>query len=277
MKKSFSIFTHLRYLLVFLLTCHTLLDQSMTAVVLNTLPSSHHHLEIEDVDSESSIDRLSGRSNSSPSTLVLEEDSYLEQDDQECIYGKPQPKLRQKTMRRVLVRITIFIIIALISLGFSLLLAHKTLDIEIPRTLSELKDSALHLEVVAQETWTGYMHVSFVFAVLYLWQQAFSIPGSILLNLLAGYLYGAALGGLWTSALTAAGATLAYLLAYLICEPFMDLKWVVNKMDVIRTQVSVNKMNGGLFWWLLFARLFPFTPYWYVHITVMLTMSYICN
>jgi uncharacterized membrane protein YdjX (TVP38/TMEM64 family) len=233
----------------------------MTDVVPNTLPSSHHRFELEDVDSARSVDSFTRNPNLPLSHPVNDEESYITYDD-ECIYGEAQPIPRKKTIHRVLIRVAIFIIIALASLGLCLVLAHETLDIEIPRTLAELKESALHLELVAQETWTGYTHVTFVFAVLYLWQQAFSIPGSILLNLLAGYLYGAALGGLWTSALTAVGATLAYLLAYLICEPFMDLTWVVNKMNVIRTQVNVNKKNGGLFWWLLFARLFPFTPYW---------------
>jgi uncharacterized membrane protein YdjX (TVP38/TMEM64 family) len=234
---------------------------AMAAVVLNTLPKSRQHFELEDVDSACSVDSFTGKPNSQPSHPVNDDELYITSDD-ERIYGEEQPTIRKKTLNRVLVRVAIFITIALASLGLCLVLAHETLDIEIPRTLAELKESALHLESVAQETWTGYTHVTFVFAVLYLWQQAFSIPGSILLNLLAGYLYGAAMGGLWTSALTAGGATLAYFLAYLICEPFMDLTWVVNKMDVIRTQVNVNKQNGGLFWWLLFARLFPFTPYW---------------
>lgn len=237
----------------------------MSAVVLDTLPNSRHRLELEDVDSERSVDSITRKPTLSQSSHpVNDEESYIAYDD-ECIYDDVQPIQKKQTIQRVLVRVAIFITIALASLGLCLVLAHETLDIEIPRTLAELKESAIHLELVAQETTTGYMHVTFVFAVLYLWQQAFSIPGSILLNLLAGYLYGAAMGGLWTSALTAGGATLAYLLAYLICEPFMDLTWVNNKMDVIRTQVNVNKKNGGLFWWLLFARLFPFTPYWFMN------------
>lgn len=234
----------------------------MAAVVLNQSPSSHHQSEIEDLESTFSADFYPMKS---PSTDTSYQSSPEDSDD-ECIYTLPPITGNGNVVRRVLVRLLLFVAIALISLGFSLLLAHKTLDIEIPRTLAELKESALHLETVAQETWTGYLHVTFVFAVLYLWQQAFSIPGSILLNLLGGYLYGTAVGSLWTSVLTAGGATLAYLLAYLISEPFMELPWVVTKIDVIRTQVDVNKKNGGLFWWLLFARLFPFTPYWSVEI-----------
>ena len=231
----------------------------MASVVLNPLTISQQR-EAEDIDSACSVDIYLVKPDEQ-NQIMDDSGSSLEYSDDECIYSPPQ-KARNGTLRRVLVRILLFVAIALVSLCFSLLLAHETLDIEIPRTLAELKESALHLETVTQETWTGYLHVTCVFAVLYLWQQAFSIPGSILLNLLGGYLYGTAVGSLWTSVLTAGGATLAYLLAYLISEPFMELPWVVTRIDAIRTQVDVNKKNGGLFWWLLFARLFPFTPYW---------------
>ncbi|KAJ2963749.1 hypothetical protein NQZ79_g1253 [Umbelopsis isabellina] len=220
---------------------------------------------IVDADSACSVDIYTSKPVTPPPRAIYEvpEDSEMN----ECIYGQPTVVKSSKTLQNIAIRMFLFTLIAVVSLFFSLLLAHQTLGLGIPHTLSEMKEFAIQLETISQETWTGYLHVVFVFAVLYLWQQAFSIPGSVLLNLLGGYLYGSFAGSLWTSLLTAGGATLAYLLALLVSEPFLDLNWVASRMEVIRTQVNDNKKAGGLFWWLLFARLFPFTPYWFMNMS----------
>jgi uncharacterized membrane protein YdjX (TVP38/TMEM64 family) len=139
------------------------------------------------------------------------------------------------------------------------------LDIGLPRTLEQVQETALHLEELSISTWAGYSSVLFVFSVLYLWQQAFSIPGSVLLNLLAGHLYGIATGAVLTSLLTAGGATLAYGLAILVGEPLIRVPWVARRAAPLNKQLEQERRNGGLFWWLLFARLFPFSPYWFIN------------
>ncbi|KAG0168791.1 Transmembrane protein 41A [Apophysomyces sp. BC1034] len=168
------------------------------------------------------------------------------------------------TWRQLFPRLALFVAIGLISLLFTMTLAHEVLDIGLPRTLAEVQETAVHLEEMARATWTGSFSVAGVFAVLYLWQQAFSVPGSVLLNLLAGYLYGIGLATVWTSWLTAAGATLAYGLAKLVGEPFMQVGWISRKAKVMMGQMN-GRSKSGLFWWLLFVRLFPFTPYWFIN------------
>lgn len=236
----------------------------MATIALNKIPNEPNNM-IVDADSACSVDIYTSKLLTSPPTDLYE---LPEGDDMdECIYGTPIVVKPSKTLKNIAIRMFLFTLIATVSLIFSLLLAHQTLGLGIPHTLSDMKEFAIQLENISQETWTGYVHVTFVFAVLYLWQQAFSIPGSVLLNLLGGYLYGSFAGSLWTSLLTAGGATLAYLLALLVSEPFLDLNWVATRIDVIRTQVNDNKKAGGLFWWLLFARLFPFTPYWFMNMS----------
>ncbi|KAF7721802.1 Transmembrane protein 41A [Apophysomyces ossiformis] len=168
------------------------------------------------------------------------------------------------TWRQLLPRLALFVVIGLVSLFFTMTLAHEVLDIGLPRTLAEVQATAVQLEELARATWTGSLSVAGVFAVLYLWQQAFSVPGSVLLNLLAGYLYGIGLATIWTSWLTATGATLAYGLAKLVGEPFMQIGWISRKAKVMMNQMN-GRTKSGLFWWLLFVRLFPFTPYWFIN------------
>ncbi|CAO3648184.1 unnamed protein product [Mucor hiemalis] len=190
---------------------------------------------------------------------------FVDEDDDEVIYRVDNTK-EAPTWKQLLPRLILFIIIGLVSLVFSISLAHVVLDIGLPRTLEDVQQTALQLDELISNSWTGYGSVTVVFAVLYLWQQAFSIPGSVLLNLLAGYLYGITMGTIWTSLLTAGGATLAYGLAILVGEPLIRVPWFARKAEPLYRQVEQERQNGGLFWWLLFARLFPFSPYWFINL-----------
>ncbi|KAI8975134.1 snare associated Golgi protein-domain-containing protein [Mycotypha africana] len=190
----------------------------------------------------------------------------LSNTDDEVIYRENGQSSNTPTWKRLLPRVTAFIFIGVMSLIFSVSLADAILDIKLPRTLESVQETAIQLEQRINNSWNGYGSVTFVFSILYLWQQAFSIPGSVLLNLLAGYLYGITMGTVWTSLLTAAGATLAYGLAMLVGEPLMQLSWFARKAEPLNRQLEEEKQNGGLFWWLLFARLFPFSPYWFINL-----------
>jgi uncharacterized membrane protein YdjX (TVP38/TMEM64 family) len=189
-----------------------------------------------------------------------------ESDEDEVIYRADNNKSEAPTWRQLLPRLLLFLFIGVLSLVFSVSLAHVVLDIGLPRTLEDVQKTSLQLEELINNSWTGYGSVTFVFAVLYLWQQAFSIPGSVLLNLLAGYLYGISIGTVLTSFLTAGGATLAYGLAMLVGEPLIRVPWVARKAEPLNRQLQQERQSGGLFWWLLFARLFPFTPYWFMNL-----------
>lgn len=191
----------------------------------------------------------------------------IETDEDEVIYRGDNCKSSEApTWRQLLPRLLLFLFIGVLSLIFSISLAHVVLDIGLPRTLEDVQKTSLQLEELIKNSWTGYGSVTFVFAVLYLWQQAFSIPGSVLLNLLAGYLYGITIGAVLTSLLTAGGATLAYGLAMLVGEPLIRVPWVARKAEPLNRQLQQERQTGGLFWWLLFARLFPFSPYWFINL-----------
>ena len=100
------------------------------------------------------------------------------------------------------------------------------------------------------------------------------MPGSAVLNVLAGALFGWR-GLLLTTLLTSCGASICFLMSRAvgvdaICSYFPSFQ---SKLEGLRTLVDAEKKNGTLFLWLISARLFPFTPNWllnmaYPHIGV---------
>ncbi|KAI9487017.1 MAG: snare associated Golgi protein-domain-containing protein [Benjaminiella poitrasii] len=219
---------------------------------------------------------VGGENNGLLEEIEIQQHQPANEEEDEVIYREDNDRTSSRfrklsasdvpTWRQLLPRLILFILIAVISLAFSISLAHTVLDVGLPRTLKDVQQTSIQLEELINNSWTGYGSVTFVFAILYLWQQAFSIPGSVLLNLLAGYLYGITMGTIWTSLLTAGGATLAYGLAILVGEPLIRIPWFARKAEPLNRQLEEEKRSGGLFWWLLFARLFPFSPYWFINL-----------
>ncbi|KAI7868350.1 snare associated Golgi protein-domain-containing protein [Spinellus fusiger] len=205
------------------------------------------------------------RIDSSSSQTLLGEEAvdFTELDDKPIEHEADE--LARPTWKSLVPRLLFFITIALFSLLFTVTLAHQVLGITLPRTLKDAQSTATQLEELSSSSLQGSISVACVFSVVYLWQQAFSVPGSVLLNLLASYVHGIIIGTLWTSVLTAVGATLAYYLALLVGKPFMQIGWVSRRAQGMIQQVRNSKSNTEIFWWLLFIRLFPFTPYWFIN------------
>lgn len=169
-----------------------------------------------------------------------------------------------KTWARLVPRLTFVVLAGMLSFCFLIILTHTLLNMDLPRSLQQVQLIAAQLDDMTHgRTWSDYFCVVVVFASIYLWQQGFSMPGSILLNLLAGQLYGVVTATLWTSYLTAFGSTLAYFLGWwVIGPPVLEVPWVKRRVELWQEQMDREKKAVGLFWWLLFIRLLPFSPYW---------------
>ncbi|CAO3577339.1 unnamed protein product [Absidia cylindrospora] len=175
--------------------------------------------------------------------------------------------IRWAAWQRLVPRIALFVMTGMISFYILIRITHTVLNIDLPHTLEDVQLIAVQLDTMTHTgTWKDYFAVVLVFAAIYLWQQAFSMPGSVLLNLLSGHLYGVVAGTLWTSYLTALGSTLAYFLGWMVGTPAMEMSWIQRRADVMRDRMEKEKKSTGLFWWLLFARLFPFSPYWFINL-----------
>ncbi|KAM6258112.1 transmembrane protein 41A isoform 1-T1 [Porphyrio hochstetteri] len=103
-----------------------------------------------------------------------------------------------------------------------------------------------------------------LFCAAYLYKQSFAIPGSSLLNVLAGALFGPWTGLVLCSALTSVGATLCYLLSGTFGKHFI-ISYFPDRVALLQRKVEENR--SCLFFFLLFLRLFPMTPNWFLNLS----------
>ncbi|XP_072541068.1 transmembrane protein 41A-A isoform X2 [Salminus brasiliensis] len=101
--------------------------------------------------------------------------------------------------------------------------------LKFPSDLEELREQAALLRLYQKEH-SGY--VLLLFCSAYIYKQAFAIPGSSLLNVLAGALFGPWLGLLLACVLT-----------------------------------TVEENRSSLFFFLLFLRFFPMSPNWFLNMS----------
>ncbi|KFO98725.1 Transmembrane protein 41A, partial [Calypte anna] len=83
-------------------------------------------------------------------------------------------------------------------------------------------------------------------------------------NVLAGALFGPWTGLVLCSVLTSVGATLCYLLSHAFGKQFI-VHYFPDKVAVLQKKVEENR--SCLFFFLLFLRLFPMTPNWFLNLS----------
>jgi uncharacterized membrane protein YdjX (TVP38/TMEM64 family) len=106
--------------------------------------------------------------------------------------------------------------------------------------------------------------VFLLFTMIYIWKQTFAIPGSALLNVLAGALL-REYAFLYCSVLTASGSTLCFMWSKFVGPGILLRVSGQGKLAILKQKVEEHKDN--LFFYLLFARMFPFTPNWLISLS----------
>ncbi|NWX96286.1 TM41A protein, partial [Nothoprocta ornata] len=154
-----------------------------------------------------------------------------------------------------------------------------------PSDVQELREAAEALRQYEREHGGAAL---LLFCAAYLYKQSFAIPGSSLLNVLAGALFGPWLGLALCSALAAAGATLCYLLSGAFGKGLLE-HYCPRQVAALQGKVSRAARDNGtprgrsphpgcfprqveenrscLFFFLLFLRLFPMTPNWFLNLS----------
>ncbi|KDE06460.1 hypothetical protein MVLG_03244 [Microbotryum lychnidis-dioicae p1A1 Lamole] len=142
----------------------------------------------------------------------------------------------------------------------------------IPHSVADLPQLTVALSAYRSMSWFAELHLFVVLATLFLWKQCFSIPGSILTNILCGALYGTTIGTFWACIWTALGSTGAYGIALVVApliEYYFDkpLKLTRRTLKIAPDALSKEEpaitplSPGDLFIRLLLARFFPLLPY----------------
>ncbi|KAL2081389.1 hypothetical protein ACEWY4_023242 [Coilia grayii] len=133
--------------------------------------------------------------------------------------------------------------------------------LKFPSDLDELKEMAELLQIYREEH-TSY--VLLLFCSAYLYKQAFAIPGSSFLNILAGALFGPWEGLPLACVLTTMGATFCYLLSQAFGKQHI-IRLFPEKVTMFQNKVEDNRHS--LLFFLLFLRFFPMSPNWFLNMT----------
>ncbi|XP_072769460.1 transmembrane protein 41B isoform X2 [Nerophis lumbriciformis] len=94
--------------------------------------------------------------------------------------------------------------------------------------------------------------------------QTFAIPGSIFLSILSGYLYPFPLALFLVCLCSGLGASFCYMLSYLVGRP-MVYKYLTEKAQ--KWSQQVDKHRDHLINYIIFLRITPFLPNWFINIT----------
>ncbi|KAM3861946.1 transmembrane protein 41A-A [Diretmus argenteus] len=133
--------------------------------------------------------------------------------------------------------------------------------LKFPSDLEELRELAELLQFYKTEH-TGY--VLLLFSSAYLYKQSFAIPGSSLLNILAGAIFGPYEGLLLACVLTTVGSTMCYLLSQAFGKRYI-VNLFPDKVSMLQRKVEENQ--DCLLFFLLFLRFFPMTPNWFLNMS----------
>ncbi|KAI6185319.1 hypothetical protein M3Y98_00009900 [Aphelenchoides besseyi] len=108
-----------------------------------------------------------------------------------------------------------------------------------------------------------YFYIVTVFISAYLYKQTFAIPGSFLLNIIAGALFDMWAGFFLVCFLTTCGSTLCYLFSEMFGREYV-LYYFGERITYLQQKVDDN--SHRLLPFLLFARMFPISPSWLLNI-----------
>ncbi|SNX82331.1 uncharacterized protein MEPE_01037 [Melanopsichium pennsylvanicum] len=158
----------------------------------------------------------------------------------------------------------------------------STLPLTLPKhitslTLSEIKEIAMSLKLYSQSSNKAFVHTLVVLGTFFTWKQSFTVPGSLIMNVVFGAMYGTYSGTLYTSVLTAVGGVFCYLLSAPLAPLITSLPGLAKPLDAMRRALSPGRArasgrsvmisntnggsNGNVWTYLLVLRVLPVVPY----------------
>ncbi|KAF0686413.1 Aste57867_21784 [Aphanomyces stellatus] len=109
------------------------------------------------------------------------------------------------------------------------------------------------------------------FSCVFFIKQTFAIPGSALLNIIAGVLLPIHIAFPLVCTLTTCGASSCYFLSSTLGshEGLLSVTdyFLPGKLDMLQRRIDTARDEGRLFYVLLFLRIFPFMPNWFLNMS----------
>jgi len=148
----------------------------------------------------------------------------------------------------------------LVYLNFPKLSPDELEKLKLPRNIEDAKQLGF---LLSQYTDNYYYTVLSGYVITYIFLQTFAIPGSIFLSVLSGFLFNFWIALLLVCTCSAVGASLCYLLSYSFGRPLIQ-KYFQERVEQWSKQVE--KHNANLTFYIIFLRITPFLPNWFINI-----------
>eukprot|EP00455_Lapot_gusevi_P001124 TRINITY_DN10458_c0_g1_i1.p1 TRINITY_DN10458_c0_g1~~TRINITY_DN10458_c0_g1_i1.p1 ORF type:complete len:282 (+),score=44.15 TRINITY_DN10458_c0_g1_i1:79-846(+) len=132
----------------------------------------------------------------------------------------------------------------------------------IPRSLDDAKKLSRLLDKYSSQ---HLYPLLVVFCLVYVFKQTFSIPGSFLLNLMSGALFGVQYGFPLVCILTATGASCCYGLSSIFGSKLAQA-YFERRITHLQAVIERERNKNNLFFFCLFLRIFPFTPNFFLNL-----------
>ncbi|CAG0879400.1 unnamed protein product [Cyprideis torosa] len=243
-----------------------------SAPVSHTVSVSPHSLNHTVLDLPLSHQTVSGDAMSTPSggssssfraTDALPPPSTMTSSSSSPSTALPHPT--GSTRRALFILVLIFAFSALSLFYVYLQFPHLDEDewqyIKLPRDIEDAKKLGNVLSRYKEKYW--FEVLSGVFLV-YIFLQTFAIPGSIFLSILTGFLFPFPLALFLVCFCSATGASFCYLLSFLVGRRLVYRYFPDKAREWSQT---VNRHRDNLFNYMLFLRITPFLPNWFINIT----------
>ncbi|XP_023711791.2 transmembrane protein 41A-like [Cryptotermes secundus] len=134
-------------------------------------------------------------------------------------------------------------------------------DLHFPHTVQDLQHLTKILKLYKDRNW---IYVLVLFCSAYIYKQTFIIPGSALLNVLGGALFGIYVGFPLACLLSGIGASCCYLWSYWLGKDLLEY-YIPDKMKILQEKVTRNQHRQ--LYYLMFLRMFPMSPNWLIKLS----------
>ncbi|KAG1669218.1 Transmembrane protein 41B [Nymphon striatum] len=186
-------------------------------------------------------------------------------EDADEISTNPEQYVSISTRSALLLVFVIFLVSALslllVSNYFPKVEPNEKHHIKLPNNMEEAKNLG---RVLSRYKNKYFYEVLGGYFASYIFLQTFAIPGSIFLSILSGFLFPFPLALFLVCLCSALGASFCFLLSYVLGR-MVVYKYFPEK--VATWSNHVNKHRDSLLWYIIFLRITPFLPNWFINVT----------
>ncbi|KAG0019862.1 Transmembrane protein 41B [Podila clonocystis] len=132
--------------------------------------------------------------------------------------------------------------------------------LKFPRNAEEVQHLSMVLSDYVKD---HYSPVLFCFVATYLAMQSFAIPGSVMLSVLGGALFGLWVGIVVVLLAASIGSTFCYLISFYLGHPIVE-KYLTER--IAKLKKKIDSKRDQLFFYFAFLRVTPFIPNWFMNV-----------